>query len=97
MVLDHVTIIPVLNWDIRPSSLILVVGLMDRWEWWFPRVSSIDGILWVRISHSVMSFIVCFIRSMLRVLIGYVQRLWVLRCVVRYIVVLGILVTHGCL
>ena len=65
MVLDHITTIVVLTWDVRPSSLILIVSLMGRQERWFLQISivicgiSIDGLLWVRIYlvSSVLPFV----------------------------------------
>ena len=83
--LNDVTIIVLFIWDVRPSCLILVVGLMGRWEWWVSRGVRIYCVLWVTISHSVMPCIVRCIRSTFTVLGGNVQRLWVLRCVVGYI------------
>lgn len=52
-----------LTWDIRASSLILIVGLIGRQEWWFPQGTSIDGILSVMIFHGVMAFVIYFVRS----------------------------------
>ena len=57
-------------------------GLISKWEWWFPRGISIDSILWVRISHIVMPFVVCLIRSTLSYDWGYAKVVDMAMCLV---------------
>ena len=100
MIFNHVSIIVVLAWNVRSSSLVLVVGLISGWEWWSSWGIGVGGIWRVKIAHSIMLIGVWSIGRALRILIvgaiGRVWWLWILGRGRRYIVVLMILVTRGC-
>ena len=82
MILNQVAIIVVLAWNVRPSSLVLVVELIGGWESWSSWRTGRGGILWVRISRRIALIDVWSIGMAWKILIvgaiGSVQRPWIL-------------------
>ena len=100
MILNHVTIIVVLAWNVSPSSLVLVVSLIRGWKWWLPWETGVSGILLVTISYRIALIDVGSIGRALRILtgeaIGGVRRPWMLGGARRDIVASLILVMCWC-
>lgn len=94
MVLHHVIIVFVQVWNIRSPGLVFLICLIFKLGGWFLWGSSIDVMLWVMISHNIVSFVVFWHkRSMLWVMIGYILWLQILQCAVVYITGSFILIT----
>ena len=70
MILNHVIIIVMLAWDVRSSSLVSFVGVIGGLKRRSPSGIGMDGILWVRIFHSIMEIGMWSIERALRLLVG---------------------------